>query len=77
MGLTGFMNKNLKPLMMAYYKKKYRMDIYRMLCLYNNYGKITFEEAISIMSCDYNGDLKKAAKIWGICVYCGFLETCK
>lgn len=77
MNVTGFLNKYCKPIMTEYYKKKYRKDIYNCLTLHMNYGTLPFDQVVQIMACDYNGDLQKAAKIWGICVYCGFLQRAK
>jgi hypothetical protein len=77
MNITAFLNSNFKPIMKWYYMRKYRKDIYNMLTLHITYGSIPMDQVVSIMSCDYGGDIMKDGKIWGICVYCGLLENAK
>ena len=75
--MTAFLNKNFKPIMQAYYKRKYRKEIYKMLTFFYDYqkaGDIHMMDAIKIMTLDNdNWSFEKSAKIFGICVYCGFL----
>lgn len=75
--LTAFLNKNFKPIMRAYYRRKYKNEIYKMLTFFYDYqkaGGIHMMDAIKIMTLDNdNWSLEKSKKIFGICVYCGFL----
>ncbi len=74
---TAFLNKNFKVIMKAYYQRKYKKEIYKMLSFFYDYqkaGNIHMMEAIEIMMLDDdNWSLEKSTKIFGICVYCGFL----
>lgn len=78
MNITAFLNKNFKPIMKFYYKRKYKWDIYKMLSFFNDYkeaGGLNVVEVINIMTLDKdNWSHEKATKIFGICLYCGFLD---
>ena len=75
---TRFLNRNFKPLMRCYYKRKYKTEIVKVLQFFHEYrnaGKIDMRQAITIMTLDQdNWSLEKSVNIFGICVYCGFLD---
>lgn len=76
--LTGFLNKNFKPIMKWHYKRKYKMEIFKMLSFFYEYKDadgIDMMQAIKIMTLDKdNWSFEKSTRILGICVYCGFLD---
>jgi len=62
--------------MERYYKWRYKHDMYLVVKLYYDYQEttISFEECMMILTTTQNWTLDRAAKAWGYCVYCGFIQ---